>query len=709
MRYLYNEMRSMLHNKKICMSFIILLFLNIVCLMAYIDSDRADAAIYKETKNRVINDGINIFDLLMEDYESVEYQIIFSEQQSADTYSEYQKKVIKEAEDGRTVSIFKTEFSTNNINKTQKDYEKLEGMDVRFVGSYGICRTLKYVGGTLMTLIFLIILSLENIIRDKKNGLINLYKTTKNGTGRLVVAKFLASFIFTAVFTACIYISGMAVTGIMYGCVDMSAPVQSLLDYVGFGYRLTILQFLFCDFACKMVFFSTLLALLFFFNMTSGSEVIVFVKSVVFFIVMLLISQLGSRTGNIFLYRFFSGKFADTEYFFGYYNYNVFNNAVNAIWFDVLICLLCIVCLLAVTCYYFNNKEMYYQGNPLNALLLKIRLRRSKGKVKGLWLLEGSKLWLGYKMIYLLLLLVFVQIMTYANKTVHWGVNDYSYKYYVKQIEGDITEEKNAFLIAEDNRYKAIEARMQELDELSFAGKISETEYSNEYDKLSKQLEMSNGFYKCKKYADYVKAKAEEIKNSGDGCKNEFGFVYDRGYNLIIGRASYNSELLNAIMLCIVCFFVTSFLFFEDYKYKINELIATTANSGRLERVKALKAFLILAFTYLLIYVPELIWVVKEVGLSGLGYNIQSIYDMRNVNIDVSILQYMIIINIIRFFSMLVLMLIMVCIGKKVKNSFVVLICAFFVIILPLVMAYFGISGFDNYFIIKLLSGRPYA
>lgn len=680
---LVNELRNMLHNRKIWMAFLILLFLNGVFYVLYINADTLDHSTYRDMCNRINTGELEIGDIFMEAQESGEAQDIIDEYMAVADYDIYLEKVQTEADNNRDISIFQSRYSINNIEKTKQAYAKLKGVQPEFFGSRGICRFFGYYGMIIVVVIFAAVLSIEGVMRDKKNGLLNLYKTTRKGDSRLVIGKYLASAIILLLMWACVYVSDIFITEIMYGAVDKSLPVQSLADYIDFGYRMNIYQFMLADFLCKYIGILAVISLIMLMNMISANEAMAFVKCIVIVALAGAASGVAKLAGNELGYRVFGGSIFNSERFFGYLNYNIFNNAVSAIMVDIIIFVVIIVVGICISCVYFMNKEIYY-----NQIMIGSRLKaRLFGgyRIRGLGALESYKLWIGYKMIFVLLLLVFIIGYMYYGKTMKWGISEIYYRYYVNQIAGDVTEEKMDYLESEKENFDKLRLEYEEVIQKYDAGEISYDKYNRANDSIQEQLNKEPGFDRCREYVEYV------VEKNKDNDGAELGFVYDRGYDLLIGDKSVESRRLNAIMFLTFGFIILSFMYLSDYKDKINELVMTTEKYRTLDRIKTIKSVVVLVFAYVAIYGTEFLWITKNIDLEGSGYSIYSLYSMRESAFNVTILQYLIIGQLVRILIFALLSVLFVFIGKKVKNTFYMLGGALLIVVLPLVFMY--VSG----------------
>ena len=181
MRYVGNELLYIINNKRILLCVIGLLFVNTICFYMYLESDKVNPKQYKSYCEQVINNQKDVTALLAENVESNECNEIFEEYQLMLSYSDFLEKIKNEADENKGITLFQNDYSQRLIQKTENDYEKLHNLNIEFCGSYGACSFLKYSGSYIIIAIIAVILVIELIIRDKKNLLFNLYKSTQNG------------------------------------------------------------------------------------------------------------------------------------------------------------------------------------------------------------------------------------------------------------------------------------------------------------------------------------------------------------------------------------------------------------------------------------------------------------------------------------------------------------------------------------------------
>lgn len=697
MRYIGNELHYIIKNKRILFCMIGLLFVNIICFNMYLDSGRINSQLYKNYFDLITSNRIDVMELLAENGESVEANEIFEEYQLMLSHNDFLSKIRKEAEANKGIVLFQDDYSQRLIQKTEDDYEKLKNLNVELCGSYGLCSFLKYSGSYFFIIILGMILTIELIIRDKKNLLINLYKSTKNGDWRIILSKYAASMIALSVFWVIVYLINYYIVVYRYGTIGLGLPVQCLKDYFETGYHITIGYLLIAYYVAVLIFVLMLTAILFFAAISSSNEAVMLMKFVGVMLLSFFGTEIFNKIGFSLGYDFFFACVLKPDYFFQYRNYNIASYPIKASTVLICLCVAVTILFLTLTCIFFIKNEMYYKSMKIKGVLGN---RKSK-KTHSLLELETRKLLFGYKMIFILLFFAFIQLYAYTNRDVRWGVNDISYKYYMDQIEGPVTDDKIEFLNSEEQKYIALTRECEDLEQKIMDGEISEKYYNDQYKDLLKKMEKQDGFYKCLEYAKCV----IESNNCKTEIDHSIGFVYDRGYNYLFGVQS-NNQVLNSILLCLICFIIIPYIYIEDYKDNMNMLLETTTQINVLKRKKIVLAISIVIVVYIGIYLTELVWVINTFGIENINYSIQSLPALRGFPLDFSILEYLFLVNVLRIGVLGFALTAEIWMGKLMKNTYLCIITLFVVLGIPLVFLYMNISGFSGYIVNRILVGN---
>lgn len=521
-----------------------------------------------------------------------------------------------------------------------------------------------------------------------------------------MLSKYAAAFVYMALFVAGVFLSNILIAEWKFGAVDLSAPVQSLMDYIGYGFSCRISTFVVLVCLVKILIFAVILVALFTFAVVSSNEVMLCVWSAVAMFVELLFSVLGEKLNLTFLYRFSIFSMLDTTRFFQYENYNLISHAEPAIYLD------CIICAVLLAGFLIISSVIYLEGSS-DYRESRIRLRKKGTKSRrifsSVWRLEGYKLWLGYKMIFVIFLLVGFQVYIYQNKSVRWSANEYAYQYYISQIEGVVTQGKLDYIASEEERYEKLHEEEDRVDRDYAAGKITEKEYNDKWDEMNKQLANEESFFRCLEYVDYIKQQCgitSQVSEADPAVLERIGFVYARGWNILAGSKDYKDDVMNAAKVIVVLMLTTAFLYLEDYRYKINGIIDITENYRKLHVIKAFRMLLIILVVYMIVYLPELMWVKREIGLAGGKYLTQSLPCLEQVGISTSITGYFLLVSGIRLITILVLTVLYVLVGKLIRSTNGAIFCAAAVALLPLLLYLSGFTAAKYYPLVQLLSGN---
>ena len=272
-----------------------------------------------------------------------------------------------------------------------------------------------------------------------------------------------------------------------------------------------------------------------------------------------------------------------------------------------------------------------------------------------------------------------------------------------------VTQEKLDYIASEEEWYEKLHEEEDRVDRDYAAGKITEKEYNDKWDEMNKQLANEESFFRCLEYVDYIKQQCgitSQVSEADPAVLERIGFVYARGWNILAGSKDYKDDVMNAAKVIVVLMLTTAFLYLEDYRYKINGIIDITENYRKLHVIKAFRMLLIPLVVYMIVYLPELMWVKREIGLAGGKYLAQSLPCLEQVGISTSITGYFLLVSGIRLITILVLTVLYVLVGKLIRSTNGAIFCAAAVALLPLLLYLSGFTAAKYYPLVQLLSGN---
>lgn len=690
MRCLRIEFYRTFGNKKIWLITALMLVLNVALMIISCATDKISPQGYRDLAEELKTDPAKIEDVYSDDQDDPVNNRICDEYTAVLTHGEYVESVLEKADSNASISIFQNDFSRNNSRKTRSDYSALENIDVPVVYGYGAEKAVSFMGSSVI-IIFVILILINNIvIQDKKNGVMELVRATRYGGARDAMYKTLAVMAYVVMVSFLVEISDVIIGEWLYGWVEMSAPVQSLYAFNHTGSVMTVGSFLVVTALYKALIYMLIAVFVMLFAFLSGNEIALYLMTFVFAAVELAKVVYGGLSGNnSILIR--TGIFygLDIEKSFQYYNYDIWGYPIqmqlaNVVMYVIVICVIMCVYAIAAQRIHVGYRESSRGG-----------IRRAyKGKCRGLFRLESYKFFIGYRGLVILLAFVSLQCYIYLTRSSSWNTDAIYYRYYMKAIEGEVTQDKIDYIDSEVARMEQLRAELDGLDDRRYRGELTDGEYDLRNEEIAKELRAENSIYKCKNYVDYVSAREE----------NNVGFLYDRGWNIVLGLNDDQSDAKNMVLTLIMIILSVSFVFGEDYQMGMNVMIDASAGKMRSVAAKIVISVVVILASFVIVYLPELLWVKAEYGLTGGSFSLHSVQGLAEVDKYMSLYGYTVFIYVIRFLALTAVGGITALAARMVKNTNVSIIIAAIVYIAPLLLGLLGIHVLDNFTVTNIIN-----
>lgn len=694
---LRGEMRRVLGEKGIYFLFLFLFAMHLLLLYVYIENDTVDAGRYRETKEQVFSmTGQEQEAYLAAEAENTEEAwFLYEEWMTAEQYPEFLKNVEQQAEKEKGILIFnKNSYTIRNILKTEADYASMEGTELTLTGSYGLWRLFSFPVIDLLMLIFICYLVIILVLDDKKSGILHLFKTTRNGGLPLGLAKMnvllIASFMATILF----YGSGILYVWVLYGKVPLKASLQSLYGFECSTYKTSIGVFLcfyvllkgLVNMLCGIIFYALgnfFQNVIYYFATIAGIAV---VSGSLFF--------LGSHIGRVEMLKYFNlVYFFDTGSMYAhYYNYNLFGFpcSLSKVNFTGILLAIIISAILGIYCFV----RFAYDYKRVN---LQIHSGRRVKRIN-IFKIEHYKLFYGNRVFIFLFAIILLQGYLYWGKTPNWFKDQLYYRKYVKTIEGSCNEEKYAYLEEELQHIEKTEQQYDELEQRYCAGEVGKNRYEKEKEVYLKEIEAKNGLVNAIAYADYIR----ELDSP------EKGFVYDRGWNYLGGTDHYSNDIKNSIMLVLCIIVSVSGLMAQEYQYEMQELLSVYKERNRVKRDKCIIMVEVITIFFMIIYLPEYLWVWNNFTLEGGDFTIKSLSLFSGTWFSGSIKAYFLCMYSIRYVTALLVGGACVLLGRILKNTNRTILIGGILFLLPLLIHLLGVEWIDKISLNAFLSGNMF-
>ncbi len=600
-------------------------------------------------------------------------------------YKDYLDNIDAQAESMTSISIFskKGTFNYRNIQKTPPAYDSVRDVQPEFGVSKGILLATDN-GFTDILLGFILLFALLSImISDREQGMSSLLFSLKNGRGYLMSAKIIALAATVLGSVVLIYAENLIISETIYGLGELSRPIQSVNGFLGCNIKISVLAYLILYLLFKFSALFLIGSILTLIAVNTKNTVSFFGFSAIILIIegMLYRNIEPLSIYSIFRYVNIISFTKVNDIFCIYKNINFWEYPVPLIP-TVLISVILIsaVCILLSIILYIKKRNLEFRR-------LSSKLRLFKGKrvhsrlyyafFKSLAFQKG-----------ILVIIVFIFVYSAANDSFvkKYDVVDIYYKYYADELEGDINQETLDYCDRETARFDEINARIAELQEtLSIP--------SSELNELKKQAAPSIGFYP-------MRARINEVKDVPNAQ-----VFYDTGYKRAFGFAGYDDDMKYALIAMLMCIFLVSPLIANDNKYRMSYVINSTC-SGRKSYIRR---NILISSIYGVI--ASLMWIIpyaklisEYYGHSGLSASIRSITDFTDFPINMTVLQYAVMVVFLRIVFVILTSLAMLWVSSKCRNTTSAVLINFAIFALPIIIYLLGAKLMVNIGFCPLIS-----
>ena len=592
--------------------------------------------------------------------ENTLYSLVYNECNDVVTYPEYLRKVIEsESVYKRMTSLFGGDESIlSDIEKTSRDYERIDGLTISFTGTKGIAEALSLPSVIFLEMLVAILLASLLFAKEKEQGLMRLYSSMYRGRGRMFGTRI-------AAVSAGVMVSNLLffLTTILAGCAlygtpvrsFLSEPLQSLSGYRTSALPVSIGTFLMLSYlwTCLVTILVAILAAVLSILLSSAMKVylILFagigIKGVLYL-------TIGKRDYRSVFRRINLVSFADSGYSLGeYHNETVFGTPYSY-WVVALTVMLVIGILLFATGYALSERGtgllvrkrtcFRHKANPMEE-----HISGNHGSV----LIHEAVKFFRYEKIgaVLLLALLYVLIFTkpYHN---YFGTNEQVF-------------------------YQTYIARLSEVEPEDYEAKLTEfrEELASEERKLSDSRMLKpkqDALAKTEEYVSYLLTKP--------GARA----VDSRGYELLYKDRKKNVMLgVCAILAAILC---GTALLSVEYRSGMADLIRISPERGKSVRAKLLLLLVTIVAFFAMIYIRYLWQVVKGYGTDGITLQANSIRDWADVSESLSIRTNLCLLYLKRFVGMALAAIISMLLTRKLKNFILSAVVALVILVVPLLL-----------------------
>lgn len=529
-------------------------------------------------------------------------------------YGAYLRSVQENKEILGGIGIFadqeKDSFSSRNIAKSAQAYAGLSDADIRWMPAKSLVSSMECLWTDILLLLAAFLFVGSMIFEEKKKQLFYVTRCTQKGILHSIAGKLAALFLHCMLAVFLFYGINLAFFGLGAGLPDMSAPIQSVADYMESPFPVTIGQFLFlCLFTKGLALFAAgaiLTALC-----IPADSVLLPCGSGCALCAVSWLSYLLFPAGTRFSalkYCNLAGVMRTQELYGSYLNFDLGGYPVSrtaAAWGLIL--------LLSGTGTALSLL-LFEKGRRLSLrprrTALPFRFRPHAGALRH----ELYKIMITNKA--LAVLAAFLLLMGYVqlteNRTV--SVREQYYQDFMLQLEGPLTPEKENMILAENSRFQKAFEEIAGIDRMVSEGRLAESAG----EALKAKWYAVTAFYPSFRR---IWSQYQRIAEQGGR------FLYDTGYLYLMGIYGDGDPFTPNLLLLSLCVCLAfGNCMAMEYRNGVWRLLdAAPRGKNAVFLRKALLCGTAAAAMSLILFLCRLVNIASAFPMRGMGFPVQSI------------------------------------------------------------------------------------
>lgn len=593
----------------------------------------------------------------------------------AEYQNDYQSYIDSIAENSRELTskkLFsdKTSFSYKSIQKTAHDFSKNRDLQLKLVNDLPVSAVLNYNIGDFVLILLCVFIVIIFTAEKNVNILIN---TCRNGRMMLKIKQLPVLLLFSFLISSLVYISEILIALKIYNApLDFSAPIQSADMFSDCVLHISFLQLIAANIIFKAV-IAVMTAFLMWLLISLSSNIILDcgIAGAVAAAELLLYKNISEQSSLSFLKTFNIFSLFDYSSITEYSLISVFSVPVRAekiIWVIVLFITVCVAVLVII-----SSKRNYPVKTPSNVFAF---LQRILKYLNTVYLKIQSAVYAGryetFKLMHIgkgiLVVAVFFLIIGFSfnTNTLVFSPEETFLNDYYEEYGGELSSAVYDSIDKMQSESQAVEKEFNAKSKQFADGEISFEEYelalakNDAYDTQRKAVEVLR---------DQVE-RIEVLKEKGI----EPVLINEAGYNSLFSPLSNQSELL--LLLCAVIIIFSSAFSIEKSSNMLS--LNHCAKNGR-QNLYLKKILCVIPKTFaltLISYLSMILQINCFYKIEYLSADIHNLQILQNVDIEVSILEYLIINFLFEFLFVTAVAFITVSLSSFMPQMAVIIISA---------------------------------
>ena len=587
-------------------------------------------------------------------------------------YPAYIKSILKNAQNLSSKKLFsnKTSYSYKSIQKSANDFSKNKNIKLSLVNDLPVSAVLNYQIGDFILILICVFMAISFVSEKNVNLLIN---TCKNGRRILKMKQLPILILFSLFFSFAIYISEMLISLKIYDApMDLYALIQSTDIFSDCILHINFLQLFAIHILFKAIIASMIaLAIWLFISLSSNIILVSAIAGVITAIELLLYKNISAQS-NLSIFKTFNiFSLFDYRSISEYNLVSVFSKPVRAekaVWIIVLLVIFIISALILISAnrnYPIKSPKKAFRVlhvlfDKLSEFYAKLQSVIYAGRFETFKIMHIGK---GLLVVIAFLLIIGFNFNT--NPLVFSSTEAFLNDYY-EEYGGELSEKVYKNIEKMRSEADAVESEYNFKSEQYASGEISLEEYELAAAK-------NEAYDTQRKAVDKLTEQIDRIESlSQKGIKPVL--VNELGYNNLFYSQSNQTQIL--ILICAVVILFSSVFSIEKGS---NMLILNHCSKNGRKQLYFKKIFTVIPKTFTLTLVSYLSLILQNNYLYKLGNmnaNIHNLECLQEINLNLSIAEYVILNFIFEFIFVTVVGLIITSLSAFMPQLAVIIISA---------------------------------
>ena len=587
-------------------------------------------------------------------------------------YPTYIKSILKNAQNLSSKKLFsnKTSYSYKSIQKSANDFSKNKNIKLSLVNDLPVSAVLNYQIGDFILILICVFMAISFVSEKNVNLLIN---TCKNGRRILKMKQLPILILFSLFFSFAIYISEMLISLKIYDApLNLYALIQSTDIFSDCILHVNFLQLFAIHILFKAIIASMIaLAIWLFISLSSNIILVSAIAGVITAIELLLYKNISAQSNLSILKTFNIFSLFDYRSISEYNLVSVFSKPVRAekaVWIIVLLVIFIISALILISAnrnYPIKSPKKAFRVlhvlfDKLSEFYAKLQSVIYAGRFETFKIMHIGK---GLLVVIAFLLIIGFNFNT--NPLVFSSTEAFLNDYY-EEYGGELSEKVYKNIEKMRSEADAVESEYNFKSEQYASGKISLEEYELAAAK-------NEAYDTQRKAVDKLTEQIDRIESlSQKGIKPVL--VNELGYNNLFYSQSNQTQIL--ILICAVVILFSSVFSIEKGS---NMLILNHCSKNGRKQLYFKKIFTVIPKTFILTLVSYLSLILQNNYLYKLGNmnaNIHNLECLQEINLNLSIAEYVILNFIFEFIFVTVVGLIITSLSAFMPQLAVIIISA---------------------------------